>query len=96
MDEYLSPEVLTIGFARRFATYKRATLLFRDRERLSRLVNDPKRPVRFIFAGKPTPQIWRPGTIKQIYDFSNEPDLRGKSCFWRIMISTWPATCCRG
>ena len=57
MDEYLNPEVLTIGFARRFATYKRATLLFRDRERLSRLVNDPYRPVRFIFAGKPTLRI---------------------------------------
>ena len=79
MDEYLSPEVLTIGFARRFATYKRATLLFRDRERLSRLVNDPKRPVRFIFAGKAHPaDLAGQELIKQIYDFSNEPDLRGK------------------
>lgn len=79
VDEYLNPEVLTIGFARRFATYKRATLLFRDRERLSRLVNDPYRPVRFIFAGKahPADQAGQE-FIKQIYDFSNESDLRGK------------------
>ena len=51
----LRPNVLTIGFARRFATYKRATLLLRDRARLARLVNDPERPVMFLFAGKAHP-----------------------------------------
>ncbi len=51
----LDPSVLTIGFARRFATYKRATLIFNDRERLIRLVNDARRPVQFIFAGKAHP-----------------------------------------
>ncbi len=54
--ESLNPEHLTIVFSRRFATYKRAVLLFRDKERLARIVNDPKRPVQFIFAGKAHPQ----------------------------------------
>jgi starch phosphorylase len=51
----LNPDALTIGFARRFATYKRATLLFRDLERLKRLLNNPDRPVQIIFAGKAHP-----------------------------------------
>ena len=51
----LSPDALTIGFARRFATYKRANLLLRDIERLAAMVNDPKRPVQFVFAGKAHP-----------------------------------------
>jgi starch phosphorylase len=54
-DEVLDPEALTIGFARRFATYKRGKLLFRDRERLKRILNDPKRPVQLIYAGKAHP-----------------------------------------
>ncbi|MCZ6677714.1 MAG: alpha-glucan family phosphorylase [Candidatus Poribacteria bacterium] len=54
-DEILNPEVLTIGFARRFATYKRATLLFRNPERLAQILNHPDRPVQVIFAGKAHP-----------------------------------------
>jgi starch phosphorylase len=54
-DEVLDPEALTIGFARRFATYKRGTLLFKDLERLAGILNDPKRPVQIIFAGKAHP-----------------------------------------
>lgn len=54
--ESLNPEHLTIVFSRRFATYKRAVLIFRDKERLARIVNDPMRPVQFIFAGKAHPQ----------------------------------------
>ncbi|MDW7710539.1 MAG: alpha-glucan family phosphorylase [Deferrisomatales bacterium] len=54
-EEVLDPEALTIGFARRFATYKRANLLFRDPERLARILNDPERPVQIIFAGKAHP-----------------------------------------
>jgi len=54
-DEVLNPDALTIGFARRFATYKRATLLFNDLDRLDSLVNDPERPMQFIFAGKAHP-----------------------------------------
>jgi len=55
-EEALDPEALTIGFARRFASYKRATLLLRDRDRLARLIGDPDRPVQFIFAGKAHPR----------------------------------------
>ncbi len=55
-DEILDPEALTIGFARRFATYKRATLLLRDIDRLKRILTDPARPVQIIFAGKAHPQ----------------------------------------
>ncbi len=54
-DEILNPDALTIGFARRFATYKRATLLFRDLGRLRKLVTDSERPIQFIFAGKAHP-----------------------------------------
>jgi starch phosphorylase len=55
-DEVLNPEALTTGFARRFATYKRATLLLRDPARLARILNDPQRPVQIIFAGKAHPR----------------------------------------
>ena len=58
VTRWLDPErpgVLTLGFARRFATYKRAALLLRDRARLARLVNDPERPVLLLFAGKAHP-----------------------------------------
>src|SRR5437868_4767183 len=56
VNRVLDPEILTVGFARRFATYKRGTLLFSDKERLKRLVNDTTRPVQFIFAGKAHPR----------------------------------------
>jgi len=52
LTRILSPDALTIGFARRFATYKRANLILRDIERLATMVNDAKRPVQFVFAGK--------------------------------------------
>jgi glycogen phosphorylase len=55
-DEALDPDALTIGFARRFATYKRATLLLRDPDRLARILNDPQRPVQIVFAGKAHPR----------------------------------------
>jgi glycogen phosphorylase len=55
LDKVLSPDALTIGFARRFATYKRANLLLKDMERLAVMVNDAKRPVQFVFAGKAHP-----------------------------------------
>jgi starch phosphorylase len=54
-DEILDPEALTIGFARRFATYKRGALLLRDPERLKKLLDDSKRPIQFVFAGKAHP-----------------------------------------
>ena len=55
-DEVLDPDALTIGFARRFATYKRAALLLRDVERLGRILNQPGRPVQILFAGKAHPR----------------------------------------
>ncbi len=78
----LSPheaDILTIGFARRFATYKRATLLFSDPERLARLLNDPQRPVLLIFAGKAHPSD-QPGQqlIRVIHEFSRRPEFVGK------------------
>jgi glycogen phosphorylase len=78
----LNEHALTIGFARRFATYKRATLLFRDLERLKRIVNNVDRPVQFIFAGKAHPAD-NPGKefIQQLYRYSQDPDLKGKILF---------------
>lgn len=77
--ELLREDVLTIGFARRFATYKRATLLLRDKARLSRVVNNPECPVQFVFAGKAHPAD-NPGKafIQEIYKVSQEPEFRGK------------------
>ena len=78
----LNPNALTIGFARRFATYKRATLLFRDLDRLAKIVNNPKRPVQFIFAGKAHPAD-KAGQdlIKNIIEISKRPEFRGKILF---------------
>lgn len=72
-------DVLVMGFARRFATYKRALLLFDNPERLARLLNDPERPAIIIFAGKAHPHD-EPGQhlIKRIHDFSVHPDFIGK------------------
>ena len=74
--EMFDPDVFTIGFARRFATYKRATLLFRDPERLKRLVTNPKRPVQIIIAGKAHP-LDNPGKqfIREIYEYTRDPEL---------------------
>ncbi len=78
----LRDDVLTIGFARRFATYKRATLLFRDLDRLDKIVNNPAQPVQFFFAGKAHPAD-KAGQdlIKQIVDISKDPRFIGKIVF---------------
>ncbi len=76
-DEVLNPDTLTIGFARRFATYKRATLIFDDVERLKRMVNDPERPVQFIFAGKAHPHDEHgKAFIRKIVNLARDPELR--------------------
>jgi starch phosphorylase len=77
-----NPDVLTIGFARRFATYKRATLLFRDRGWLKSLVSDPARPVLFIFAGKSHPAD-EPGKqmIREVVAAASSPDFLGRVLF---------------
>ncbi len=75
--EVLNPEALTIGFARRFATYKRATLLLRDPDRLRRLLTDPRRPVQFIFAGKAHPRDdGGKALIREIIHFARREDIR--------------------
>ncbi len=75
----LNPEALTIGFARRFATYKRATLIFKDLERITEILNDANRPVQLIFAGKAHPAD-REGAelIKYIHEISLKPQFKGK------------------
>ena len=82
IKETLRDDVLTIGFARRFATYKRAYLLFRDLDRLNEIVNDPARPVQFIFAGKAHPAD-KAGQdlIKKIVDISKMEQFIGKIVF---------------
>ena len=78
----LDPEALTIGFARRFATYKRATLIFHDPERLKAILNNPERPIQIVFAGKAHPKD-EPGKalIRKIYEMSQDPDFEGKILF---------------
>ena len=75
----LNPNALTIGFARRFATYKRATLIFKDIERLTQILNDEKRPVQIIFAGKAHPADKEgQDLIKYIHEVSLMPQFKGK------------------
>ena len=82
MLEEVNPNALLIGFSRRFATYKRAHLLFSDLDRLSRIVNNPKRPVQFIFAGKAHPADGGgQELIKQIVEISRRPEFLGKVIF---------------
>ena len=80
--EILNPEALTIGFARRFATYKRGNLILKDPNRLAKILNDPQRPVQIIFAGKAHPQD---GTgkevIRNIVHLAQQPEFRHKLAF---------------
>jgi starch phosphorylase len=78
----INPNALIIGFCRRFATYKRAHLLFTDLDRLSKIVNDPEHPVQFLFAGKAHPADGAgQGLIKKIYEISQRPEFLGKIIF---------------
>jgi starch phosphorylase len=82
LAEVLDPEAFTIGFSRRFATYKRATLLFRDVARLKRILNNPDMPVQVIIAGKAHPKD-HPGKsfIREIYNFSRDPEISRRLVF---------------
>src|SRR5690348_2937136 len=89
----LRPNVLTIGFARRFATYKRATLLLRDRARLARLVKDPERPVILLFAGKAHPAD-EPGqqVLREIRLLMTTPEFVGRIIFledYDLQLARW-------
>jgi glycogen phosphorylase/synthase len=83
IKESVNPNALTIGFARRFATYKRAHLLFSNLDRLSRIVNNREKPVQFMFAGKAHPND-KAGQdlIKRIYEISHMPEFVGKIFFF--------------
>ena len=75
----LNPNALTIGFARRFATYKRATLIFRDLERITEILNNKNMPVQIIFAGKAHPRdVEGQNLIKLIHEISMKPQFKGK------------------
>jgi starch phosphorylase len=81
-NQILDPEILTIGFARRFATYKRGALLFSNKERLHRLLNDTTRPVQFIFAGKAHPRDEAgKALIQEVYKFSRQAGLENRLVF---------------
>jgi starch phosphorylase len=82
LSDVLDPEAFTIGFARRFATYKRATLLFRDLARLKRILNMPGKPVQIIIAGKAHPKD-QPGKtlIREIVQYSRDPELQKRLVF---------------
>lgn len=78
----INPNALTIGFCRRFATYKRAHLLFTDLDRLSKIVNNPEHPVIFLFSGKAHPADGAgQGLIKTIFEISQRPEFLGKIIF---------------
>ena len=82
LAKILSPDALTIGFARRFATYKRANLILKDLEHLAHLVNDPKRPVQFVFAGKSHPRD-DPGkrVLQQVAEMTRDSRFRDRIVF---------------
>lgn len=81
-NNLLDPDALTIGFARRFATYKRATLLFRDKERLKKILTDKKYPVQFVFAGKAHPHDMEGKRfIREIVHFAREEGFKNKLVF---------------
>ena len=82
LEEWLDEDIFTIGFARRFATYKRADLFFRDMHRLRGLVRDPERPIQILLAGKAHPAD-RPGQelIQHIFQISRSNDFRGRVIF---------------
>jgi glycogen phosphorylase len=87
------PDTLTVGFARRFATYKRAALLLRDRARLARLMNDPQRPILFLFAGKAHPAD-HPGqqVLREIKQMMLAPEFVGRVVFledYDLQLARW-------
>jgi glucan phosphorylase len=88
---------LTIGFARRFATYKRAHLIFSDIDRLAKIVNNPEKPVQFLFAGKAHPHD-KAGQdlIKNIVEISRRPEFIGKIIFLENYDMEWPTISTRG
>ena len=95
-EDVLDPEALTIGFARRFATYKRATLILRDPERLKSILNNAQRPVQMIFAGKAHPRDQAGKEfIQQIIQFARQPEFRRRMVFLEDYDMAVHAASCR-
>lgn len=89
MDK-INPNALLIGFGRRFATYKRAHLLFTDLERLAKIVNNPDYPVQFLFTGKAHPHDGAgQGLIKRIIEISRRPNSWVRLFSLKTMICSW-------
>ena len=97
IDQILDPDVLTIGCARRFATYKRGDLILSQPERLAKLIEDPHRPIQIIFAGKAHPRDDDGKRLLQrIAQFSYTAPTGSGSFSSKTTITTWPATLFRG
>src|SRR5437879_5134104 len=96
-DDIFDPGVLTIGFARRFAAYKRPTLLLSQPERLKALLNDPERPVQILFAGKAHPAD-EPGKamIREIFNFAQDPEVRRRMAFLENYDMSMAKLLCQG
>ncbi len=96
-DDVFDPDTLTIGFARRFAAYKRPTLLLSQPERLKALLNNPDRPVQIVFAGKAHPAD-EPGKamIQQIFTFAQDPELRRRVAFLEDYDMSMAKLLCQG
>jgi alpha-glucan phosphorylase-like protein len=94
----LHPDALTLGFARRFATYKRAALLFEDPDRAAALFNDPRRPLQIVFAGKAHPRDdGGKAVIQKIHNLSHDPRFAGKILFienYNIQIARYLVSGC--
>ena len=89
----INPNALLIGFGRRFATYKRAHLLFTDLERLSKIVNNPDYPVQFLFTGKAHPHDGAgQGLIKRIVEISQRPNSWVRSSSLKTTIAVGPSS----
>jgi starch phosphorylase len=92
VEDVFTENALTIGFARRFATYKRATLIFRDTARLARILNNPERPVQIVFAGKAHPADKQgQDFIRQIQAYARQPEFKNKIVF----IENYDINVCR-
>ena len=82
INDILNPEILTIGFARRFATYKRGNLLFSEPERLLKLIHNTERPVQFVFAGKAHPKDeGGKKVIQDVYQYTRRPEFGNRVAF---------------
>jgi len=97
VKDVLDPDVITLGFARRFATYKRPNLLLHDRERLIKILNNPQRPAQLVIAGKAHPKDEEGiKLVQEMVLFSRQPEVRSEWFSSRTMILNWARKWSRG